>query len=51
MPTPNVMLFPLRTDSHRVTRAPRFHRDGGALWLGLGLCLMTLLVLHRTDRR
>lgn len=39
------------TRTHRVTRPPRFRRDGAALWLGLGLCFATLFVLRHADRR
>ena len=36
---------------HRVTASPRFRADRGALWLGLGLCFITLLALRRSDAR
>lgn len=39
----------LRT--HRVTASPRFRAERGALWLGIGLCFATLLVLRATDSR
>ena len=50
MPTLNALLFSRSAETPRITRSPRFRRDGGALWLGVGLCLMTLLVLHRNGR-
>jgi hypothetical protein len=37
--------------SHRVTASPRFRRERGALWLGLGVCLLTLFVLRHADPR
>ena len=40
---------PRRT--HRVTASPRFRADRGALWLGLGLCFITLLALRGSDAR
>jgi hypothetical protein len=36
---------------HRVTASPRLRRHGGALWLGLGLCFVTLFVLRHADPR
>lgn len=52
-PTPVVLASRLRADrpNHRVTASPRFRAERGALWLGLGLCFATLLVLRRADPR
>ena len=39
------------TRTHRVTASPRLKRAPGALWLGFGLCLVTLFVLRHADAR
>ena len=35
--------------AHRVTASPRLRMHRGGLWLGLGLCLVTLLALRGSD--
>lgn len=40
---------PAQPASHRHTRSPRLRPGRGALWLGAGLCLATLLLLRGSD--
>ncbi|WP_156890068.1 hypothetical protein [Silanimonas lenta] len=42
-------MAPLPPASHRITRSPRLRAGRGALWLGAGLCLATLLLLRGSD--
>lgn len=46
---PALPMAPLPPAGHRITRAPRLGRRDGRLWLGAGLCLATLLLLHSRD--
>ncbi|GIX38168.1 MAG: hypothetical protein KatS3mg127_1407 [Silanimonas sp.] len=51
-PSPHLSAPPmalLPPAGHRITRAPRLGRRDGALWLGAGLCLATLLLLRGSD--
>jgi hypothetical protein len=57
MPRPEPPMPPLALPAppyrgtHRVTAPPRFRRRHDGLWLGLGLCFVTLLMLRHTDPR